>query len=531
MKSKHQNVSWLAALCALSLSVGAAAQETNQQRSAEDLDTLLAPVALYPDALIAVMLPAATAPADIVLAARYLATGGATNQLDEQAWDDSVRTLAHYPELTQWMSDNLEWTRAVGEAFRAQPADMMAAVQRLRAKAQAVGNLTSTPQQRVVTTQNIITIVPAEPEIIYVPQYDPTVIYVTPAPWGCSWINFGFCWRLGGWHHYDFDWRHCNVRYHERHPHRQYPVEIVRPWHPAPCTTRPIATSNRPTNVPRPQPLAVVKAKPVAQQSATQFQPHTVAKPASLFGKQQFDLRSPATSIPNMANPTREQHHTVGHTDTARDGLWQHNIIRTPAIRPPTIVSPSTPGKDLEARAMLQHTVTSTHPTVIQPQQRTVQTSTPHQDVRWGPTRPEPRTNPNQPMSVRSSTPVQPQPQPRETAVRVPTLILGQTAKREGPRQEIRIGPPSAPSIRSNIPNPPQPQPRVMRTAPTPQPVPAVRAVLTPVPAPQNLRIDLRNTPTVPLEPRTAPALGNLSPGGNERAVGGRGGRQNTRGI
>jgi hypothetical protein len=229
------------------ISLTAVAQDVVTLRPPQELDALLAPVALYPDALMAVMLPAATAPADIVLAARYLAAGGAVEQLDAQPWDDSVRTLAHYPELTQWMAANFVWTQAVGDAFRAQPADVMAAIQRLRARAQALGNLTSTPQQRVISDQDVITIVPADPEVVYVPQYDPQVIYLQPAPFGGSWLNFGFWWRIGAWHRYDFDWRRCDVRVREQHPQYRHPVEVIRAWHPAPVASHQSASINRST--------------------------------------------------------------------------------------------------------------------------------------------------------------------------------------------------------------------------------------------------------------------------------------------
>jgi len=120
------------------------------QLSDAQLETLLGPVALYPDA-IALILPAATAPSDVVLAARFLAVNRDELQLENQPWDESVRGLARYPDVIKWMDENLAWTKQVGEAFLAQPADAMQAVQRLRARARAAGTLVDTPEQKIVT--------------------------------------------------------------------------------------------------------------------------------------------------------------------------------------------------------------------------------------------------------------------------------------------------------------------------------------------------------------------------------------------
>jgi len=110
--------------------------------TAEELEQLLGPIALYPDALIALILPATTAPSDLVLAARYLQAQGNAEQIDYQPWDDSVKALARYPTVVAWMDQNLAWTKQVGEAFASQPADVMNAVQRLRTQARAAGTLT-----------------------------------------------------------------------------------------------------------------------------------------------------------------------------------------------------------------------------------------------------------------------------------------------------------------------------------------------------------------------------------------------------
>jgi hypothetical protein len=162
---------------------------------------------LYPDALVALILPASTVPSDLVLAARYIASNGDPAQIANQPWDDSVKSLVRYPDILHWMDQNLEWTTAVGEAFLDQPADVMNSIQGLRAEAVAAGNLTDTPQQHVVQEETGIRIVPAQPDLIYVPQYDPDVVYAQP-----NWQNvgplltFGAGFAVGSWLNYDCDW-------------------------------------------------------------------------------------------------------------------------------------------------------------------------------------------------------------------------------------------------------------------------------------------------------------------------------------
>jgi hypothetical protein len=164
-----------------------AAQPSAQPFTEEELKQLVGPIALYPDALIALILPASTVPSDLVLAARFVASKGDPAQAANQPWDDSIKSLVRYPDIVKWMDQNLEWTTQLGEAFLDQPADVMNAVQQLRAQARAAGTLVDTPQQKIVEEKSYIRIVPAEPEVIYVPQYDPEVVFVEsggPYPYG-----------------------------------------------------------------------------------------------------------------------------------------------------------------------------------------------------------------------------------------------------------------------------------------------------------------------------------------------------------
>ena len=155
--------------------------------SADELQQLVAPVALYPDALVAQILGAATFPDQVAFASDWLQqnknlTGDAlTKAVDAQSWDPSVKALSQFPSVLEDLAKNLSWTSALGEAYHTQAADVMSAVQVLRAKAQAAGNLKSGSQITVVQqSPQVIVIQPANPQVVYVPQYNPTVVYGTP---------------------------------------------------------------------------------------------------------------------------------------------------------------------------------------------------------------------------------------------------------------------------------------------------------------------------------------------------------------
>ena len=175
--------------------------------SSADLDQMLGPIALYPDPLIGVILPAATEPSQIVLADRHVSEGGDPNQIAQQPLDPSVQGLAHYPNVLKWMDDNLAWTTELGQAFANQQSDVMDSIQRLRAKAQALGNLQSTPQENVVSDDGTIDIDPADADDMYVPDYQPDLIYYQPGVY-CS---FGIGFPIGVWLGFDWDWRHHHL--------------------------------------------------------------------------------------------------------------------------------------------------------------------------------------------------------------------------------------------------------------------------------------------------------------------------------
>ncbi|MGF6600795.1 hypothetical protein P3T23_005534 [Paraburkholderia sp. GAS448] len=158
----------------------------------EEIEALVAPIALYPDSVLSQVLIASTYPLEVVHAARWVKANpnikgdAAVKAVEDQPWDVSVKSMVAFPQALEPMSDKLDWTQKLGDAFLAQEKDVLDAVQRLRARAQESGNLKSNEQQNVImepppagaqTTQTIVRIEPANPEVIYVPAYNPTVVY------------------------------------------------------------------------------------------------------------------------------------------------------------------------------------------------------------------------------------------------------------------------------------------------------------------------------------------------------------------
>ena len=183
--------------------------------SPEQLDNLVAPIALYPDPLLAQVLPAATFTDQIDDAARYVREYG-QDGVDEQNWDVSVRAVAHYPEVLEMMDEKMDWTTAVGQAYVNQSTDVMESVQRLRRLAYEQGNLVTTPQWEIVSSGGFIQIWPASPQYIYVPTYDPVLIYHQRCYYDGGFrvgFTFGRSLFIGVWLNRDTDWRDHRIYY------------------------------------------------------------------------------------------------------------------------------------------------------------------------------------------------------------------------------------------------------------------------------------------------------------------------------
>jgi len=203
------------------------------QQTPEQLQQLVAPIALYPDALVAQILAAATYPDQIVEADRWVEQH--TNlkgeelgkEVDKQPWDPSVKALTEFPSVLANMDKNLSWTSSLGDAYVNQQQQLMDAVQVMRDRAEKAGNLESTSQEKVSKQGQTIVIEPADPEVVYVPEYDPWLVYGGPIGMWPGWYWYpglyltgpGFAWGLGfgigffggfgwGWGHWGYDWHH-----------------------------------------------------------------------------------------------------------------------------------------------------------------------------------------------------------------------------------------------------------------------------------------------------------------------------------
>ncbi len=170
---------------------GEAAAGENVRMPTDQLDSLVAPIALYPDPLLAQVLVATTYPLELVQLQQWLEKNknlkdkALTDAVQKQNWDPSIQAMASFPDVVKQLVENIKWTADLGNAFLAQQNDVMDAVQRMRVKAKNMGALKPTKQQvvetKVVESKSVVVIEPASPEVIYVPSYNPTVVYGAPA--------------------------------------------------------------------------------------------------------------------------------------------------------------------------------------------------------------------------------------------------------------------------------------------------------------------------------------------------------------
>ncbi len=192
------------------LSANVDAQDSASSYSADDLDNILAPIALYPDPLLAQVLVAATFNDQIQDASQSLSAGNVA--IDDQPWDDSVKAVAHYPKVLFTMAAQPDWTSGIGQAYAAQSADAMDSIQRLRSMALAQGNLFSTQQQQVAIVGGAIQILPARVGYFFLPSYDSDRVFSTPAS-----ISFGPASAIDASSDDHIDWHEHHI--FDRHHH------------------------------------------------------------------------------------------------------------------------------------------------------------------------------------------------------------------------------------------------------------------------------------------------------------------------
>jgi len=181
--------------------------DNDDDSSAAELAKLVVPIALHPDPLIAILLPASAYPLEIVQAARFVKDTNNIPKVDDQQWDDNVKEVAKFPELIAMMDKDLPWTMDLGQAFIDQGEDVMNAIQTLRGKAQKAGNLKTSTQQIVTVTnivvqqtnitevvnvtKEIVQVVPSNPAVVYVPSYPPAVYYPPAYAYAAPLVSFG----------------------------------------------------------------------------------------------------------------------------------------------------------------------------------------------------------------------------------------------------------------------------------------------------------------------------------------------------
>jgi len=332
-----------------------------QPLSAAQLDQLLGPIALYPDPLIAEILPASTLPTQIVLADRYVSGGGDPNQIDQQPWDASVQALARYPSVLKWMDDNLDWTTELGQAFLNQQQDVMDSIQRLRQSAYNMGNLQSTPQQQVMNDGGDFEIVPANPQVIYVPVYQPDEVYYQS---GFS-LTFGLGLPIGLWLNCDFDWAHHNIivwnHNHPRPPNwwheppRQRNPGHSTVWHPERRTGAIVVNrGDRGWGVPNNQPVVATVSRSVSDSAMPRRTPAPAARPEAPVTRTSVPVTRPAPAPVRPVEPinrpesngafigVQSAHDTRTYSDRGQQSL-QTVTHSAPVSRPAPASHPAMP--------------------------------------------------------------------------------------------------------------------------------------------------------------------------------------------
>lgn len=343
----------------------------------QDLDQMLAPIALYPDALLVQILMAATFPAEIREAARWSRTypgvsgDAAIHAVQYQRWDPSVKSLAAFPQILQMMEEKIEWTERLGDAFLMQEAALMDAVQYLRQQATASGNLRSDEQLRVTTQGQFIQIEPAYPGIVYIPYYDTRRVYGTwrwsshPPVYWAPW-NGHYAWPRNAYSYapgnavlfstgYFFgvpDWAHRRTRVIAINPaYYGRPAHAHRPVAPPPV----IAVQRTVTVTPEPRRHEVDRAR-IAPDPAARRQFHRVPEPilAPAAPINRPDMRAAQVRL----EPNHQQQTAVRVENTLRPNAPlaapRHEPRREPPVAP--TIRPDAPRSEVRDHAVMAST-------------------------------------------------------------------------------------------------------------------------------------------------------------------------------
>ena len=464
--------------------------------TAEQLDQMLAPIALYPDPLVAQILMAATYPLEVVEADRWvqqpgnaaLQGGQLTDALEQQPWDPSVKSLVPFPQVLKMLDDNLEWTERIGDAFLASQPAVMDSIQRLRQRAQAAGTLQSIPEEAVNQVGQDITIQPANADTVYVPVYNPTVAYgawpypayppyyfpnnfydAVPGPFGFGWVSVAIVVPLWGWEHCDWHRHHIDLdrdRFADlnRH-HRPSGVEWTHdPWHRHGVPYRdPVVQSRfasnaaspdaRPASRGNPAALAVPSSRTVPAVAGMPGGAHPQAAPAPApqgpHAQMPQVLPAPRARVPESPQ--------VPHAQTPR--VWTAPRAEvTPAPQVPHAQMPqvwTAPRAQVPQSPQVPHAQTPqvwTAPRAQVPSAPQV----PHEQMPqvWAPRAQEPLSpqvpHVQAPQVLRAPPAQMPHPMPRPTAVVMPHVAPGFVPSGRGPGMQA----PAMPGRVSGMPAP-----------------------------------------------------------------------------
>jgi hypothetical protein len=320
-----------------------------------ELEDLVAPVALYPDDVLGIILPAATFPLDIVRAARFLDDVEFDASLEpDPAWDDSIVALLNYPEVLRMMNDDLDWTWALGEAVLTDQAAVLDAAQQFRSRAYASGNLRSDDKQIVGYSDGAIQIKPANPQVVYIPVYEPREVivyqsrpiyryypvaypvYYYPYPVGFS---FGIDYFWGVTSYYSLGWNthyvHVLHHTHRTHPYYLSSYYLYTPYYPRSSVNVTVNVDNY-SNVWTPSPRRGSRPRTVTVESRT-----STARPSSLTTESQPNVSAARTRsvTTSPSQTTTATSRATSSSEAAASSLGSSNRRATPqrdSARPAT---------------------------------------------------------------------------------------------------------------------------------------------------------------------------------------------------
>jgi len=341
-----------------------------------ELEDLVAPIALYPDDVLGIILPASTFPLDVVRAARFIEELEANPALQpDEAWDDSIVALLNYPEVVRMMNEDLDWTWALGEAVLTDQTAVLVAAQNFRSRAYAAGNLRSDDKQTVVYTTEAIEIKPADPKVVYIPVYEPreVIVYQTrpvyryypigyplyyyPYPIGYS-FGRGYFWGVTSYFNVGWDSHYVHVHHHTDrfHPYYLNSYYLYTPYYPRRNVNISVTVDSY-RNVWQPSPRRGVRPRTVTVESRS----GNTRRPSTTTVERQPNLATGSRTV------TRSQQRAPAQS-TQRGTTTLGGVAERPAARSttrneatrPNITASNTTGSNATSSATVSSPTQST---------------------------------------------------------------------------------------------------------------------------------------------------------------------------